>query len=89
MVPSFVQKGDIESHTNMWNLDNTTSNHIIGRHEKFSELNENGIEKVHFGDGSTVNIDGKCTIRFKCKNGDEHTLREVYYGPMMCNNIIT
>lgn len=45
--------------------------------------------KVRFGDGSTVEIKGKGSVTFVCKNGEERTLREVYYIPMLYNNIIS
>lgn len=44
---------------------------------------------MRFGDGSAVKIEGKGTIIFKCRNGEEHTLKEVYFIPKLCNNIIS
>lgn len=46
-------------------------------------------EDVKFGDDLTVKIKGKGTITFKCKNGEDRLLREVYYIPTLCNNIIS
>lgn len=45
--------------------------------------------KVKFGDGSTVDIEGKGSITFKCKNGEERQLHEVYFIPTLHNNIIS
>ncbi|XP_074341853.1 uncharacterized protein LOC141679248 [Apium graveolens] len=56
---------------------------------KFKELDEKITGKVRFGDGSTVEIKGKGTVTFKCKNGEEVTLDGVYYIPTLCNNIIS
>lgn len=89
VVPRFDKKEDTKVDKNMWYLDNGTSNHMSGCREKFSELNESVQGQVRFGDGSTVKIDGKGSVNFKCKNGEEHTLREVYFIPTLCNNIIS
>lgn len=62
---------------------------MYGHREKFNELNENVTCQICFGDGSTVRIEGKGTIIFKCKNGENHTLKEVYFIPTLCNNIIS
>ncbi|XP_074347025.1 uncharacterized protein LOC141685846 [Apium graveolens] len=73
----------------LWYLDNDASNHMTGEREKFKELNTNVTGRVKFGDGSTVEIRGKGTILFKCKNGEDCLLRDVYYIPTLCNNIIS
>lgn len=44
---------------------------------------------MRFGDGSTIKIEGKGSITFRGKNGEERTLRDVYYIPTLCNNIIS
>lgn len=74
---------------NTWYLDNGASNHMTGHREKFYELNKNVKGQVRFGDGLAVEIEGKGMIVFKCKNGEEHTLKEVYFIPNLCNNIIS
>lgn len=45
--------------------------------------------QVRFGDGSTVNIKGKGSIIFTCKNREKRRLDEVYFIPMLRNNIIS
>ncbi|KAL8154787.1 hypothetical protein AgCh_000227 [Apium graveolens] len=80
-------KGQAES--NLWYLDNGASNHMTGCKSKFSELNEGISGLVRFGDGSTVKIEGKGSITFKCKNGEERVLTEVYYIPNLRSNIIS
>src|SRR5438876_912157 len=62
---------------------------MTGQRGKFREIDERVTGKVKFGDGSTVNIKGKGTVAFQCKNGEERTLKEVYYIPNLCNNIIS
>ena len=57
--------------------------------EKFEELNDKITGSVKFGDGSTVQIEGKGSIAFRCKNGEERVLREVYFIPSLRSNIIS
>ncbi|XP_074378700.1 uncharacterized protein LOC141720250 [Apium graveolens] len=89
VLPSFYQKEGTMGNGSLWYLDNGASNHMTGYREKFSELNENVTGHVRFGDGSTGKIKGKGTIIFNCKNGKEHVLKEVYFIPTLCNNIIS
>ncbi|XP_074341841.1 uncharacterized protein LOC141679236 [Apium graveolens] len=81
------KKKELES--NVWYLDNGASTHMTGQRTKFRELDEKITGKVRFRDGSTVEIKGKGTVTFKCKNGEEVTLDGVYYIPTLCNNIIS
>lgn len=74
---------------NLWYLDNEASNHMTCFKFKFTELNEKVTGQVHFGDGPSVKIEGKGTIVFVGKNGEEYTLREVYYIPSLQTNIIS
>ncbi|XP_071699156.1 uncharacterized protein [Rutidosis leptorrhynchoides] len=46
---------------------------------KEEKLNENTIGHVRFGDESKVQVEGKGTILFKCKNGDQLALSDVYH----------
>lgn len=78
-----------EGASNVWYLDNGTSNHMTGDKEKFVELDEGISGLVKFGDGSTVRIEGKGSIIFRCKNGEERKLHEVFYIPTLCSNIIS
>ena len=76
-------------HTDVWYLDNGASSHITGHRAKFQELDENITDKVKFGDGSTMQIMGKGSILFQCKNGNQRILPRVYYIPRLCSNIIS
>ena len=72
-----------------WYLDNGASNHMTGDKEKFQELDETIAGKVRFGDGRSVEIKGKGSIIFSCKNGEQWTLEGVYYIPSLCSNMIS
>lgn len=75
--------------SNVWYLDNGASNHMSGERSKFKELDKKVTGQVRFGDGSTVDIKGKGSILFKCKNGEGKLFNEVYYIPTLCNNILS
>lgn len=80
---------DTGVNSNLWYLDNGASNHMMGRKLKVRDLDENVMGQVKFGDGSTVKIKGKGTVAFRCTNGEEQLLSEVYYIPSLQNNIIS
>lgn len=73
----------------IWYLDNGASNHMTGVRSYFSELNENVKGKVKFGDGSCINIDGKGSIHFQGKTGEQQLLTEIYYIPGLKSNILS
>lgn len=89
MKPRLNQGSDKREDSNVLYLDNGASNHMTGFRSKFKSLNEDVTGQVRFGDGSTMDIKGKGTIGFKCKNGEELVLHEVYFIPHLCNNIIS
>lgn len=89
-MPSLLPRGTgNQVDSNVWYLDNRAINHMTGRRSKITKLDEGVIGQVQFGDGSSVKIEGKGSVAFECKNGDEHVLNEVYYIPSLCNNIIS
>lgn len=75
--------------SNVWYFDNGAINHMSGRRSKFKDLNEQVTGQVKFGDGSMMNIKGRGSLLFRCKNGEEKELKNVYFIPSMCNNIIS
>ena len=89
VVPKLSENNGKKIESNVWYLDNGASNHMTGQHSKFLELDEGITGRVKFGDGSTVDIKGKGTILFKCKNGEELVFHEVYYILTLQNNIIS
>ncbi|KAI3435142.1 RRM domain-containing protein [Psidium guajava] len=75
--------------TSEWYLDNGASNHMTGDKAKFQELDEGVTGRVRFGDGSSVQIMGKGSVLFSCKDGSQWLLQETYYIPRLCSNIIS
>lgn len=88
VVPK-LNKEVILGGSNVWYLDNGASNHMTGERSKFKEIDEKVTGHVHFGDGSIVDIKGKGSVVFVCKNGEEIVLDDVYFIPTLCNNIIS
>jgi hypothetical protein len=52
-----------------WILDSSATNHMIGDHSMFTEINRKVHGTVRFGDGAVANIEGRGTILLKCKTG--------------------
>jgi hypothetical protein len=72
-----------------WIFNTGASNHMIGAHEAFSDLDFSVGGTVRFGDSSIVRIEGCGTILFTCKNGEHRTLGNVYFIPHLTANIIS
>lgn len=74
--PNLLSSG-VNVNENLWYLDNDASNHMTGRKEKFTSLDDRVSGAVKFGDGSSARIEGKGSILFRCKNGEEKRLNDV------------
>ena len=70
-------------------LDIEASNDMSGCREIFSELDVGVRGSVRLGDGNDVQIEGRGTILFECRNGEHLTLSEVYFIPRLRSNIIS
>lgn len=77
-----------EGHDNDF-LDTGASNHMTGHKEVFAELNAGVGGTVKFGDGSLVQIEGRGTVIFACKNGEHRAMTDVYYIPRLKSNIVS
>lgn len=89
VVPTLSTESDKEQvESNLWYLDNWASN-MTGCRSKFSELNEGITGRVRSGDDFTIEIEGKGSITFKWKNGEERVLTKVYYILNLCSYIIS
>jgi hypothetical protein len=62
---------------------------MTGDHLKFSDFGQTFTSKVHFGDGSGVEIQGSGTILFQGRIGDQWVLRDVYFIPKLRVNLIS
>ncbi|GJY59260.1 hypothetical protein Tco_0459152 [Tanacetum coccineum] len=82
-------ESNTDDEDDVWYFDNGASNHMTDNYSYFSELNENIIGRVRFGDGSCVSIKGKGSILFQGKNGEQKLLKDVYYIPALQSNVIS
>jgi hypothetical protein len=89
VVPELHLTGGGEFSEDSWYLDNGASNHMIGDPRKFAELDGGVTGKVKFGDGSSVQIEGKGSILFRCRDGEHWLLRDVYYIPKLKSNLVS
>jgi hypothetical protein len=62
---------------------------MTGDRHKFKEMDHAITGKVRFGDDSTVEIQGRGTILFQGKFGDQWVLSDVYYIPKLRSNLIS
>jgi len=62
---------------------------MTGDLQKFRDLDRAISGKVRFGDDSTVEIQGKGTIVFQGKRGDQWVLSDVYYIPKLKSNLVS
>lgn len=88
MLPELRVEDD-RKESQIWYLDNGASSHMTGQKGKFKDLDESVTGLVRFGDGSTVNVKGRGTVSFACKNGEVKLLNDVYFIPSLRNNIIS
>jgi hypothetical protein len=75
--------------THIWYLDTGASNHMIDGKAQFSELNLSVEGTVRFGDGRTVEIEGRGTVLFELKDSGHKVLTDVYYIPRLKSNTIS
>ncbi|XP_025801352.1 uncharacterized protein LOC112880817 [Panicum hallii] len=67
----FVQLGEkSDGDTTRWILDTGATNHMTSARSAFAELDLGVRGSVRFGDGSTVSIEGRGMVLFKCKTGE-------------------
>ncbi|XP_020253974.1 uncharacterized protein LOC109831046 [Asparagus officinalis] len=88
-IPKLQTDEKASAESDMWYLDNGANNHMTGQPSMFKHLDESIHGRVKFGDGSMVQIKGKGSIIFQCKNGEQRLLPEVYFIPSLCSNIIS
>ncbi|RLN27572.1 hypothetical protein C2845_PM05G34840 [Panicum miliaceum] len=62
---------------------------MSGARSAFAELDTGVHGAVRFGDGSTMGIEGRGTVLFKCKTGEHQKLTGVYHIPRLQANIIS
>ena len=79
----------VPSPDGVWFFDTGASSHMTGARDAFTSLDDTVHSSMHFGDGSLVTISGKGNVMFRCANGNQHVLANVYYIPKLRANIIS
>jgi hypothetical protein len=70
-------------------LDTGANNHMTGTRGMFTNLDERVTGTVKFGDGSVVEIQGRGSVLFICKNSEHRVLTDVYFIPRLRSNIVS
>jgi hypothetical protein len=73
----------------VWYLDTCANSHMTGTRDSFVTLDESIKGSVRFGDGSLVTIAGKGNVLFRCSDGNQRILADVFFIPKLCTNIIS
>jgi len=74
--------------TYVWFLDSGCSNHMCGKKEYFSELDENFSNSMKLGNNSNMVVNGKGNIRLDV-NGVISIISGVFYVPELKNNLLS
>jgi transposase InsO family protein len=85
----FIQLGAKERDPRSWIYDTEATNHMTGSRSAFANLHMAVFGSVRFGDDSVVEIEGRGTMLFKCKNGEHRSFTGVYYIPRLTANIVS
>ncbi|WVY95447.1 hypothetical protein V8G54_034535 [Vigna mungo] len=88
MVLACTQGPDVENN-DIWYLDTGCSNHMTGKRDFFSFLDESVKGEVNFGNKSKIRVMGKGNISIQSKNGTNVTIADVYYVPGLFWNLLS
>ncbi|WVZ02786.1 hypothetical protein V8G54_023592 [Vigna mungo] len=88
MVLACTQGPDVENN-DIWYLDTGCSNHMTGKREFFSFLDESVKGEVNFRNKSKIRVMGKGNISIQSENGTNVTIADVYYVPGLFWNLLS
>ncbi|XP_072064502.1 uncharacterized protein [Arachis hypogaea] len=74
---------------NIWYLDNACSNHMSGRKEFFSSLDDSVKLLLKFGNSTKIPIEAKGHIPIRLKDGSLSYISDVYYAPKLDYNLLS
>ncbi|XP_072151353.1 uncharacterized protein [Setaria viridis] len=78
-----------EREAETWVLDTGATNHMSGSRAAFSKLDTAVLGTVRFGDDSVVQIEGRGSVAFVCKNDELWSFSGVYFIPQLMTNIVS
>ena len=72
----------------MWFIDSGCSNHVTGRKDWFSSIDESFSDEVKLGNNYALKVCGKGMVKLLI-NGVVHFLNDVFYVPELKNNLFS
>ncbi|KHN14696.1 hypothetical protein glysoja_049789, partial [Glycine soja] len=81
-------KNDLQC-ANFWYLDIGCSNHMSGRREWFTTLDETSKSTVKFADHSSITAEGIGSVMIQRKDGKKACISNVLYVPKMKSNLLS
>ncbi|KAK4440576.1 hypothetical protein Salat_0392500 [Sesamum alatum] len=79
---------DVPIKMDTWFLDSGCSNHMCGKKDYFSEIDEHFSDTVKLGDNRSVVVAGKGNVRLKV-NDVVQIITGVFYVPQLRNNLLS
>ncbi|XP_075488040.1 uncharacterized protein LOC142527188 [Primulina tabacum] len=79
----------VEDQKNIWFLDTGYNNHMRGRQELFTKLDETVRSEVKFGNNTMIPVSGKGEINIIAKDGSKTLITDVYYVPALHQNLLS
>ena len=83
------EENTLSEEENIWYLDTGCSNHMCGKKELFSSLDETVKSNVKFGNNSNIPIVGKGQIAIRLKDGSHNFIGDVFYAPGLHHNLLS
>jgi len=87
LLMAYVEEKKISS-AEVWFLDSGCSNHMCGKKELFSDLDENFRETVKLGNNSSMTVMGKGNVRIRV-NENTQVITGVFYVPDLKSNLLS
>ncbi|KAF7820234.1 Retrovirus-related Pol polyprotein from transposon TNT 1-94 [Senna tora] len=85
----FLASSNFSVDENVWYLDTGCSNHMCGKKELFSSLDESFNSSVKFGNNTNIPILGKGQISIRLKDGTQNFISDVFYAPGLHHNLLS
>ena len=76
----FLARHNFEENENIQYLDTGCSNHMCGKNELFSSLEETVKSSVKFGNNANIPILGKGQITIRLEDGSQNFIFDVFYA---------
>ncbi|XP_039131784.1 uncharacterized protein LOC120268441 [Dioscorea cayenensis subsp. rotundata] len=84
-----ANNGTEEGLDEAWLIDSGCSNHMTGKRDFFSELDESKRQKVKLGDDKEMIVNGEGTVAFTTSQGQVNLLHKVHYVPNLAYNLLS